>query len=152
MTPRQPPGGEPTAARNTMPVNRFTGVAGATRKIPAIAIHRPERTEGRQRPVRLNEPKQNAFHAASQSKPAARNKSSTHASTSWRFLPLMEWRATMTIWKWSWSLDWLSRYASRMSRRARLRATALPTLRLVTIPTVRGWSGTASTWATAKLP
>jgi hypothetical protein len=92
--------------------------------------------------------------------PAAWNARSNSDSTSCKCFPLMAMRAIMTICKLVLSFCLFRRYASRRSRRARLRVTALPTLRLVTTPRARvagvprrgGSGGSSTTYNTNSRP
>jgi hypothetical protein len=138
MTAANPLDGQPAAGQRTLRTDGVHRVLRATRRETAATSGPEEENQhGRNRPaVGANAKNQcvlGRFHADF-SKPARRSVVRKSFSTSAKFFPAMEFRATSTSSTGCASSSWCCRKLSRNNRRARLRTTAPPIRRLVTTP------------------
>lgn len=105
--------------------------------------------------VNANESNQNVAaqgHFIFFKSPARRNAVKKSCSTVRNCFPAMEGLATKTKSTGTVNSCWCKRKFSRSNRRTRVRSTALPTLRLVTIPTRKPCPGAADTQFATKQP
>jgi hypothetical protein len=138
MATANPFHGQPAASHRTLRTDGIRRVLRATRcETAATAGSEQESQDGRNRPaVGVNSENQSVLgriHAGF-SKPARRSVVRKSFSTSAKFFPAIEFRATTTSSIGCANSCWCCRKLSRNSRRARLRTTAPPMRRLVTTP------------------
>jgi len=138
MAAANPFGRQPGAGQRAPRTNGVQRVL-RTAWCETAAASRPEQeNERRRNRPAINADRQNQnvlgrIHAGL-NKPARRNVARKSISTSAKFFPAMELRATSTSSTGCANSFWCCRKLSRNNRRARLRTTAPPILRLVTTP------------------
>jgi len=138
MTAADPFDGQPAAPQRTPRSDGVHRILRATRRETAAAPGSEQKDQHRRnRPaVGANGKNQcvlGRIHAGF-SRPARRRVVRKSFSTSAKFFPAIEWRATSTSSTGCASSFWCCRKLSRNNRRARLRTTAPPIRRLVTTP------------------
>lgn len=130
---------EPRSPEGAVGLHRFNRVlrAGGMKSTAGRLAHRQQRLQWReQNLVSSYENYKNRANHVSVVTPARRQRARSSASTSLYVRPTMAGRATKISSTGCLSFCLCSRNASRISRRARFRICALPTLRLVTKPTL----------------
>ncbi len=136
VTAANPARAQQRPARHTVRRHRLRRVFRAGR-VETAAVHAAQRRQNPQRReqnlICPNQGDNSASHVEAIA-PADERSLSKSPSISRRDFPTMAERATIMASKLGFSLCLFSRHASRISRRARLRVTALPTLRLTEKP------------------